>query len=349
MLKIKILRSLGECTEYKSNWEKLVELMPYPTPFVHPDWILAVIQENEKKWEPYIILIKDKSEPIAFLPLYIKKKKYRIRELRFIGDSYYPDPLGLCCHINNRTRSIDAIFYHLNNCKDWDKLHLKFLMGEEASNWNNSGAETHQWTVEPFLMLPRSFDDYLKRFARKKRYNLNSSVRRFEKCGGRYLSANSLQEKYDYLTEIFSLHKKRSEERNIVSTFSGEMIYKFHKRLTINMKGVWYRALDLEGEIIAVLYGFLLSDRFFYYQIAHNPTYYSMSPGSVLLYKVIQECCELGVHEFNLLQGNEGYKSTWTKEYRNLHSVFHYNKTVAGQLSRFCSNTKRMIKNSIIR
>jgi hypothetical protein len=58
----------------------------------------------------------------------------------------------------------------------------------------------------------------------------------------------------------------------------------------------------------------------------------SLSPGAVLLYKAIEQCCGIGVKEFNFLQGNEGYKWKWTKSSRTLYTVEMYNSTPRGFL-----------------
>ena len=46
-------------------------------------------------------------------------------------------------------------------------------------------------------------------------------------------------------------------------------------------------------------------NRFFYYQIAHDPEFGELSPGKVILHEVIRHYCDLGYKEFNFLQGDE--------------------------------------------
>lgn len=334
MFEVKVLKTLPACEQWEKAWEQLVELMEYPSPFVHPDWILTVFKENNDILSPYIILVTQQDKLVGILPLY-RRKSGLVRELGYVGDQYHPDPLGLCCRYENRKICVDVIIDFLLQHKNWDVLRLKWFTREGALCWKRSKGVVAAESTEPFLVLPESFDIYLNSFKRKKRYNLNAAVRKFEKAGGRYGSAIAVEDMHEILKQLFLIHKQRSAERNIVSSFSGESIFSFHLALVRNMpERVWLRFLEVNGQIIAILYGFLFCNRFFYYQIAHDPSFRTQSPGTVLLYKVIEECCAEGIGEFNFLQGNEGYKWQWTRESRELYSITIYNGTLMGTVLR---------------
>ncbi len=334
MFEVTVLQTLAECTSLRSQWIELVQSMAYPSPFVHPEWVLSALEAKKVEWEPYLVLVKNDGNLTALLPL-CRRKVHSVRELRYAGDCYYPDPLGLCCDVGKRNKYIELIRKYFYQRNDWDVLRLNWLLHDEAEEWGgNDSSNRYHGTTEPYLQLPESFEVYLQSFKRKKRYNLNSSVRKFEKAGGCYCSAKSYKEKQDYLKHLFRIHVKRSAERNIESSFAGEELAQFHESLLNKMDTIWLRGLEVEGKMIAVLYGFFYQERFFYYQIAHDPLFHRQSPGTVLLYKVIEECCNCGIKEFNFLQGDEGYKWQWTKESRRLDSVTIYNQTLAGTLVR---------------
>ena len=58
MSELIVLRSFEECIAYKESWGKLVEVMPYPTPFAHPDWVLTTLDLNRHSIKPFIIILK---------------------------------------------------------------------------------------------------------------------------------------------------------------------------------------------------------------------------------------------------------------------------------------------------
>jgi len=332
---VAVSETFTECKSLQSQWIKLVETMDYPSPFVHPSWVLTTLESNSKEWMPYIISVKHNDTLIALLPLYKNKENF-VRELRYAGDIYHPDPLGICCNAENRMRSIDLIKKYLFRRNDWDVLCLKWMLHDEADEWEVLGS-TH-WqksTIAPYLSLPDSFDEYLKSFKRKKRYNLNASVQKFDKSGSCYHVAENYDDAQNLLKHLYIIHEKRSAERGIVSSFAGTNVFTFHDNIIKNMDNVWLCSLEIQGEIIAVLYGFIFKGRFFYYQIAHDPAFRAISPGTVLLYKVIRECCNSELEEFNFLQGDEKYKWQWTKESRTLFSMQIYNRTLGGILSKY--------------
>ena len=349
MFEVTVSNTLAECKSLQPQWIELVESMVYPSPFVHPAWVLPALEANEREWTPYFVRVKKNSKLMALLPLYMVKD-YSVRELRYIGDCYHPDPLGLCGSRENRKVCIDVIKEYFFQHNDWDVLRLHWLLHEEAGEWNAASPKYQRGgTIAPYLTLPKSFDVYLQTFKRKKRYNLNASVRKFERAGGCYCSVTGYKDKQDYLEHLFSIHEKRSEERNIISSFAGRHLLQFHESLLNKMDNVWLRSLEIEGKVIAVLYGFLYQGRFFYYQIAHDPSFRKQSPGTVLLYKVIEECCELGVKEFNFLQGDENYKWQWTKESRTLHAVTIYNRTLVGAVMKQKEKVYSMLKKIVSR
>ncbi len=343
MYKVTVLKTLAECRDLKCQWAALVDSMAYPSPFTHPEWVLTALEHNEKnKWRPYVVSVTHQNRLIALLPLY-KIESGGVRELRYAGDTYYPDPLGLCCSLEDQKICIQEIKKYLLRENDWDVLCLNWLLQDESEEWASAGAVSHIGPIEPFLKLPELFETYLQSFKRKKRYNLNAAARNFEKAGGSYHKAE-IDDRQNILKHLFSLHEKRAVEREIVSSFAGADIVKFHENIMINMDNVWIRYLQLNENIIAVLYGFLLKNRFFYYQIAHDPKFKIKSPGAVILYNIIKECCESEIIEFNFLQGDESYKWQWTKDSRTLYMVKLYNRSVHGVLSKYRDNARFLAK-----
>ena len=54
-----------------------------------------------------------------------------------------------------------------------------------------------------------------------------------------------------------------------------------------------------------------------------DPVYSIYSIGNLLMLKVLEKCIKLGIKEYDFMQGNEAYKSDWTKNYRrNLNIKF---------------------------
>ena len=107
------------------------------------------------------------------------------------------------------------------------------------------------------------------------------------------------------------------------------------------------RFLKNEKQTIAVFYGFGYQRQIINYQVAHDPLWDKYSPGTVLLYSVIEEAFNKGYEEFDFLRGNERYKNTWAKNSRNLFQIIAYNKNTCGTISRWTNQAKEFVKRKV--
>jgi len=174
-------------------------------------------------------------------------------------------------------------------------------------------------TVAPFKTLPKHFDDLIETFKKKKRYNLRAGVRKTLNAGAEMITSSDKGTHAAFFKNLCRLHKKRVEEKALDSSFVGLRVEQFHLDLLSGTDNARFYGLQLDNKVIAVIYGYEFCNHFYYYQVAHDPDFKDLSPGSVLLYLVIEDCCSRGMAEFNFLQGNESYKRIWTDQSRMLY------------------------------
>jgi CelD/BcsL family acetyltransferase involved in cellulose biosynthesis len=63
-----------------------------------------------------------------------------------------------------------------------------------------------------------------------------------------------------------------------------------------------------------------------------DPNYSKYSVGNLLLWKVLEECVEKGISEYDFMQGNESYKFNWTDKQRQNMNVRFVNKKISSKL-----------------
>lgn len=328
-------------------WETcttLARTMAYPSFFCSGDWLAAVDSQRTPDERPVVLVVKEKGNPIAVLPLVSTSNIIGGRDLHYLGAAFYPDPLGIICSPDDRGRVVAAIKQYLAAISHWNRLVLTFILEDELQTW---GVPGNQISLEPYKVLNTGFEGMFKQFKNKKRYNLRSMYCKTVEAGAEFTKASDAGSKQELLDALLHLHAKRAGERRIESTFVGPRVQYLHRWLAAHSdKGVFY-AIVVQGNPIAVLYGFEFAQRFFYYQIAHDPAFGHWSPGTVLLMYVLEDCCSKGLQEFNFLQGDEGYKRAWTTEARPLYQAIMYRRNWRGKLLQCGQHAKTMLKNIV--
>ena len=131
-------------------------------------------------------------------------------------------------------------------------------------------------------------------FKKKKRYNLRAMVRQLQDAGGELVTSSDTRTHQEFLEALFLLHRRRPKERKLESSFEGPHVEVLHRRLVLESASARFYGIRLNHQMVAVIYAFERSDRFFYYQIAHDPDYGTLSPGSALLFLVLEDYCAGG-------------------------------------------------------
>lgn len=311
--------------------------------FCTPDWLGAVLEQTAQS-DCLGVIAHDGSRPLAVLPLQRVRTRLGLTELRYLGNRYHPDPLGLICRWNDAPRGITAIRRFLLGRPGWHKLTLDFLPPEEAALWSQMH---HSQAIAPYLRLPPCFDDLLATFTKKRRYKVRAALSAAAAAGATFEVAECRKVRQRLLDDLFALHDRRTRELDRASSIADPEVRSMHARLAAGSEAARLFALSIQGKPIAVLYGFVFQQRFAYYQVADDPKYSALSPGAVLLSCVIQWCCENSLEELDFLQGNEDYKFHWTKQSRTLMQASMGASSPLAQLSAQVESTLRSFKDRI--
>ena len=82
---------------------------------------------------------------------------------------------------------------------------------------------------------------------------------------------------------------------------------------------LWF--LELDGEPVASWYGWRLGDRYSFYNGGFDPSRSKLSPGMVLLARVLESAFEEGARTFDFLLGDESYKGRFADQTREVHDL----------------------------
>lgn len=335
------------------QWDELVAEMHEPNIFMSHAWIHSWYSTFHEEYETKVVYVLENDKVLSILPL-CRHRKGTFRNYYYCGSlELFPDHLDLISKNGDR-RYMDAIFQHLKN-EDvgWDTLSLLFLAEEGGlADYLHRYQKFFalQWRKEesaPFIRFDGKAEDYVQSFKKKKRYNLNREERNLDGKGVElYKTENESQLESD-LAQLFYLHERRAEVREIRSTFCSEMIKRFHQHfarelLKKNQLGLYF--LRVEGVPVSALYGFELNNKFSFYQSGLDPDWEQYSVGKILIYKVLKDITQNGCHEFDFLGGEDRYKTYWTKDARRMESCKVYNSNMKGKILRGMDLLKEKVK-----
>ncbi len=331
-----------EFLDVKHEWNSLLENSVTNEVFLLWEWVNSwweVFKDSSK--ELYLLRGKNPmGETIGIAPFYLQKQTLfgtRKRNIiRFCSSlETYPDHLDVITTKEYEHLFPEAILeYLIQNGNDWDLIKLDGV-DENAifkKYLTSTPTERKGFLVSsacdspcPYLVIDRSFKDYLRSFSPKKRQTLLRKRRiLLEREKAMLKTVRRDEEPEKYIQELFALHRERAKQKGIKTTFSGEDTYAFHNK-------VIHSLLRENKVVLAFLYKGA-SPLVAYYCIKHNKKVYyyqaglsyegeKRSAGTVLFSLLLEDAFEERDKEFDFLRGSEEYKYFWTKAYRKNYSI----------------------------
>lgn len=357
-MKVKILNK-EQIKAAGGDWDRLLLSSRLPSPFCSLDIILPWLDHYAREYDPVLLGVYENGSAKGFMPLGLSKAGLlNSRALTFCGSSeLYSDHLDMISSEQDAGVCLEAILDFLQGeSLSWEMFNISLVSSEsalmrQAPTFSVMSWEVREMSVSPYIDLSGGFDAFMSGFNGKHRYTLKKKVRKLSEQGFSY-KACSPDAVEAGIHELFELHRLRAASKGIDSTFHGETLLSLHKAVasSLSSKGrLWLRFLEREDKKIAAFYGFELGNRLFYYQFGIDPEWEIYSPGTVLIYNVIEETFSKGLGEFDFLRGSEAYKNDWTNNKRALYSMKSYRKNVRGDLLKTVFRSKDFLKKNVRR
>jgi CelD/BcsL family acetyltransferase involved in cellulose biosynthesis len=352
-----------EFVKFKHEWNSLLERSVTNEVFLLWEWIYAWWGSFKDEHKELYILVGEnpKGEIVGIAPFY-KENHATVGlinrgVLKFCSASdTNPDHLDIICEKEYADLFIESVLEYLRrNGRDWAVIKLDGI-GEDSfvkRYLEKKGEIIEDFIVDcvpdsecPYLAIKGGFEEYLKSFPRKKRYNLLRERKMLlEKVK---LKSVQLGEDPDKdIKDLFLLHAERAAKKGIETTFCGEKTYNFH-RMFIN-------SLLEEGKIkilcvhedstpLASSYCMKHNNKYYYYQSGISSDGERKSAGAVLLSLLVEQAFDEGCNEFDFLRGAEEYKYYWTKDSRKIFSLILRKNDLEGRVRERLSAAFRRIR-----
>jgi CelD/BcsL family acetyltransferase involved in cellulose biosynthesis len=193
-----------------------------------------------------------------------------------------------------------------------------------------------------------TWDDYLASCGAAHRYAFRRKLRRLEERFRIELrTARSEDERAEALDALFRLHEARWRGRGGSDGLGPAWVRRFHHAFTREaLARGWLRlsVLTLDGRPAAALYGLMHGGVFWFYQSGLDPTFARQSVGLVTMGLTIRDAIAEGAVGFDMLHGEEEYKSHWARSRRRLTTARAYPPGLGGAWARRVHSAARLAR-----
>jgi CelD/BcsL family acetyltransferase involved in cellulose biosynthesis len=261
----------------------------------------------------------------------------------YFGATYHADYATMLAHPADMARAAEALADALardaipdpappdpDHDESWAAVDLRRLRQADPATDALATALGHReiaegWTLNveredvcPVIRLPEGadLDGFLATLGKKERHEIRRKVRRAEAAG-----AVELVESADPVADLdafIDLHQARWGDQGLFpSTPGGDQSRLFVRRLfelfsaTPGRSTIHLSFLTVAGRRIAAAIHFETAGSVLYYNAGVDPAARDLSPGVVLLERLVRRAIERGKCRVDLMRGDEPYKYEW--------------------------------------
>lgn len=341
----------------RAEWNDLLQASAAPNPFLTWEWLHPWWKHLADGSSLRLIAVRDAAgELIALAPLRAVNTALNwFARLEWLGTGPAgSDYLDVIVRRGREDESRTALARYLESQQIALRLnHLppssfaaRLARDLDADGWSSSSAADGTCPVIP--LAGHTFDSYLATRGSSHRANvrrrLKAMAQQFEM---RFERVTTHRERCDMLAALVSFHERRWKEQGGSSAFMSPAVIAFQDEATrLALDAGWLRmyVLRLNGQAAAVMYGFHVGGRFFFYQHGFDDAYKAHSVGLVLMGLTIRAAIEEGTDEFDMLWGVEPYKFLWAADSRALQRIELFPLHLGGTLQRHAIEAQRGVR-----
>jgi CelD/BcsL family acetyltransferase involved in cellulose biosynthesis len=353
----------------RREWNELLSTSPSNSLFLTWEWMFTWWKHLGGRRRLSILAVRSAGQLIAIAPLALRPPEYGrlapFPSLEFLGTGFVgSDYLDLIVRAGREHVALPALADHLTRGKillEMAQIRTGFSLALdlaerlEGSGWGLSASTT---AVCPYVDLSgQTWATYLAGLGPAHRANLQRRLRNLTRSSEvLFTEAVSDEERREFLGHLIDLHNLRRQELGGSEAFHTPGLLAFHEEFSaLALRRGWLRLylLRLDGRPAAALYGFRYGRAFYFYQSGFDPAWRKQSVGLVAMGLTIRKALEEGAGEFDLLHGDEAYKSLWARRHREIGRLEVYPPRTRGAIQRtlndFGRGARRLARRAIPR
>ena len=358
-LKTFVIRDREEFFNLQEEWNSLLEVSENDNIFLRWEWLYNWwLVYGKGLNELFIITVREKDTLLGIAPLHITRRvKGFIREIKFIGSNIVASEyLDFILRKERKEDTLGEIISFLKKNSDlWDLMNFADIPSQSKSVeiigsffFENGIRIASNYNTCYYIDLKNGWESVYDCFAPELKNTIKRKTRKLLKFGDTDFYEVRIEDNLkDYFEKFLGLNELRMEMKGIRSPFLDRDFQKFHWLIlkTLYPKGMARLFfLKIGDNYVASLYILYYKKKYLFYQSGFDPAWKWLSPGTLLFEHVVRQAHDEVSSEFDLLRGDEMYKSLWTKDKRTNILITIYNQSAKGWLLRKIEVTRNYLR-----
>ena len=347
---VEVVRDADRLLELRAEWNELLRDSHSDSVFLTWEWLSTWWRHLSRGRRLFVVVARDRGRAIALAPLVVRSpallSALPFPTIQFMGTgSVGSDRLDVILRRGHEAAGIAALAgpmagaaraLELGQVRDGASgavalgaflCHLGWSVAEEPTD------------ISRYIDLSGiGWDAYLAGLGPAHRADFRRKLRRL----GRdfrlsFRTVATEERRLQALHRLIALHRARWCGRGPSFAFHTPGHVRFHEEITrLACERGWLRfhTLWLDGAPAAALYGFKYGSTFSFYQSGFDPAFAPYSAGLVTMGLSIRSAIEERALEYDMLQGDETYKSRWARVARGVGRIELYPPRLKGRVVR---------------
>ncbi len=302
-------------------WTDLCKRCSLTTPFQFPHWIMPWWR-NLGGGSLKAVIFTDGDLLAGIALFFIFENESGKKKLYFVGTGI-TDYLDIIALPGYEKVVFDSLMQYLNNISSqWDECDLQDIPESSILNQYTYPelfvVEKSDYNICSHLELPSTLDRLRTSLPKNLRKNLLHAARMLSRSGGYHLEVAEENNVESFLQRLFKLHQARWSSKKQKGVLYSNTLKKFHIQAAIELiRDGLLRIYEMEfcQKPIATYYTLAHNNRVYAYLGGFDPSMEQYSPGTLLLYHIVEDSVKKRVERFDFLRGDEAFKSYWRPVY----------------------------------
>lgn len=353
-MNVEIISATEPFDRLLDEWSSLLADSAAESPFLTWEWLFSWWLHLRGTRTLAIVTVRENGRLVATVPFCsVRDRVAPFRKWELMGTGLAgSDYLDAIVRPGSELEAMQAIAAHMRTANvaiRLDHLPGNSFLGRLGRSLAESGWSVNESPDGKCPVIPlagHTWDSFLATIGPANRATTRRRLRTLERRFSlRFSRIANASERMSALTSLFSFHEARFGSRG--TAFHADAARRFHVDATARLDDAGILrlfTLHLGDQLAAVLYGMAFKGRFYFYQHGYDPQFQPLGVGRAILDLSIRAAIEEGLSEFDLLFGNEAYKSSWTSESRGLTRIELFPPHLAGRVHQHAVEAERSLR-----